>query len=266
MKQLPNFLTLCNLVSGCIAISFILTANPHLITTNGGEDYYPIWGSPKLIYGSYFILLAALFDVFDGLAARALKAESPIGKDLDSLADVVSFGVAPAMIIYQLIWMACMQEPKAMDAQPALLFMAFILPAAAAYRLARFNQNSKAQSQYFSGMPTPAAGIFVSLLPFMVFSEGVILQGLRDSIAAALQNKWTLIGITVLLSALMVSQGPFLKWKAPQPGIKGWWAHIAIIVTGIAGCLLLGTAGLLLAFVVYILVSKMYAYPQPANQ
>lgn len=261
MKHLPNILTLCNLVCGCIAISFIMSANPHLITTSGGQDYYPIWGSPKLIYGSYFIILAALFDVFDGMAARALKVESPIGKDLDSLADVVSFGVAPAMIIYQLIWMACMKEAKALDANPFLMFTAFLLPCAGAYRLARFNQNNKAQSQYFSGMPIPAAGIFVALLPFSVYSENVVLQGLRDNVAFALESKWVLIGIALLLSVLMVSKSPFLKWKAPNPGIAGWWAHILIVLAAVLGFFLLGFAGFIFAFLVYIIVSKLYKYP-----
>jgi CDP-diacylglycerol--serine O-phosphatidyltransferase len=261
LKQIPNLITLCNLICGCIAISFIMTANPHLITTNGGEDYYPIWGSPKLIYGSYFIFLAALFDVFDGMAARALKVESPLGKDLDSLADVVSFGVAPAMIIYQLIWMSVMKEPKALDVPSFYQFFAFLLPCAGAYRLARFNQNNKAQAQFFQGMPIPAAGILVALLPFSLFSEPVLLQGLRDAVANGLEQKWVLMGITVLMSYLMVSTGPFLKWKAPKPGIAGWWAHILIVLAAILGILLLGAAGLLLAFLVYIIVSKLYRYP-----
>ncbi len=265
MKHLPNILTLCNLVCGCIAISFIMSANPHLYTPDGGNQYYPIWGSPKLIYGSYFIILAAIFDVFDGLAARALKVESPIGKDLDSLADVVSFGVAPAMIIYQLIWFSCMKEPGAMDANPFFMFLAFLLPCAGAYRLARFNQNNKAQSQYFSGMPIPAAGIFAALLPFVVVPESAMLQGLRDSISIALESKWVLIGITVLLSALMVSTGPFLKWKAPNPGIGGWWAHILIVLSAVLGFVLLGFAGFLVAFLVYIIVSKLYRYPSAQN-
>lgn len=265
MKQLPNMLTLCNLICGCIAISFIMSANPHLITPNGGDNYYPIWGSPKLIYGSYFIILAAIFDVFDGLAARALKVESPLGKDLDSLADVVSFGVAPAMIIYQLIWMACMKEPKAMDANPFFMFLAFLLPCAGAYRLARFNQSNRSQTRYFSGMPIPAAGIFVAVLPFLIYSENVVLQSLRDNITFALESKWVLIGITVLLSMLMLSTGPFLKWKAPKPGLPGWWAHALIVLTAIAGFFLLGFAGFLLAFLVYVIVSKLYRYPVAQN-
>ncbi|RYE00404.1 MAG: hypothetical protein EOP54_00440 [Sphingobacteriales bacterium] len=264
MKYLPNILTLCNLVCGCIAISFVLTAHPHLITTNGGMDYYPILGSSRLVYGSYFIILAALFDVFDGLAARALKAESPIGKDLDSLADVVSFGVAPAMIIYQMLWMASMSEPKTMEVNPFITFLAFLLPCFGALRLARFNQNNKAQAQYFSGMPIPAAGIFVALLPLAIFSQTGILEGFRDQLTATIQNKWVLIGFVVVLSALMVSKRPFLKWKAPVAGIGGWWAHLLIVIAAVAGFILLGFAGFILAFLVYILASMLYRYP--ANQ
>lgn len=262
MKHLPNILTLCNLVCGCIAISFVLTAHPHLITTNGGMDYYPILGSSQLVWGSCFIFLAAIFDVFDGLVARALKAESPIGKDLDSLADVVSFGVAPAMIIYQMLWMASMSEPKAMEVNPFVIFLAFLLPCFGALRLARFNQNNKAQSQFFSGMPIPAAGIFVAMLPLVIFFRQGAMTEVSTEIANFIQGKWFLIGVVIALSALMVSQKPFLKWKAPKPGVVGWWAHIAIVVTGVLGFFLIGFAGLILAFLVYILASLVYQYPK----
>lgn len=254
MKHLPNILTLCNLVCGCIAVTFILGAYPELKTVTG-ETFFPVMGAHKLVYGSIFILLAALFDVLDGLAARALNAQSPIGKDLDSLADVVSFGVAPAMIIYQLLWMALMSEPKAMSVSPLATLPAFLLPCFGALRLARFNQNNKAQAAYFSGMPIPAAGIMVALLPLILaYGEGNII--------GLFSNKWMLYALVAVLSFLMVSKIKFLKWKAPAQGIIAWWPHILIVLTAVIGYFIVGYSALLLAFAVYIIASMLYKYPE----
>ncbi|RQO30509.1 CDP-alcohol phosphatidyltransferase [Taibaiella sp. KBW10] len=254
MKHLPNILTLCNLVCGCLAITFILGAYPELKTVTG-ESFFPVLGAHKLVYGSLFIILAALFDVLDGLAARSLKAFSSIGKDLDSLADVVSFGVAPAMIIYQLLWMAFMSEPNALAVNPLVTLPAFLLPCFGALRLARFNQNNLAQSSYFSGMPIPAAGIMVALLPLVLTYD-------QGAIVTQLGGKWALYAIVVLLSYFMVSKIKFLKWKAPAKGIAAWWPHILITLTAVIGYFTLGYSALLLAFVVYIITSMLYKYPE----
>src|SRR5690606_7891507 len=113
MKQLPNLLTLGNLFSGCIAIAFILHAQPFLADFQGME--YWVTGTEQAYWGSLFILLAAILDMLDGAVARALDIHSPIGPDLDSLADLVSFGVAPSMILFKMLWAAFMTDPQAMD-------------------------------------------------------------------------------------------------------------------------------------------------------
>jgi CDP-diacylglycerol--serine O-phosphatidyltransferase len=268
MKHIPNILTLGNLFFGCVAITLILSTEPHLITTDGGSSYYPIIMGPsaQLIWGSICILIAAFFDVLDGMMARVLKAFSPLGKDLDSLADLVSFGVAPAMILYKMLWMAEMAVPNAMDGVSWQVYLAFLLPCFGALRLARFNQQHTGPASWFSGMPIPAAGIIVALLPIIIFYQNSgIMPNLSADIANFIQKKWVIIGFTLLLSILMVSRAPFLKWKSPKPGIKGWWAHITIVIAGILGYLLIGYAGLLIAFVVYIIVSKLYQYPEPSK-
>lgn len=254
MKHLPNILTLCNLVCGCLAITFVMGAYPELKTVTG-ETFFPVLGAHKLVYGSLFIILAAIFDVLDGLAARTLKTFSPIGKDLDSLADVVSFGVAPGMIMYQLLWMAFMSEPKALAVSPLVTLPAFLLPCFGALRLARFNQNNLAQSAYFSGMPIPAAGIIVAILPLILTYE-------QGALVTQLAGKWTLYAIIALLCYFMVSKIKFLKWKAPAKGIAAWWPHILIALTAVIGYFALGYTALLLAFVVYIITSMLYRYPQ----
>lgn len=266
MKHIPNILTLGNLFFGCVAITLILSTEPHLITTDGGSSYYPIMGSPQLVWGSICIFIAAFFDVLDGMMARVLNAFSPLGKDLDSLADLVSFGVAPAMILYKMLWMAEMAVPNAMDGMSWLVYLAFLLPCFGALRLARFNQEHVGPATWFSGMPIPAAGIIVALLPLIIFYQNNgLMPNVSATVANFIQNKWIIIGFTLLLSILMVSRTPFLKWKSPKPGLAGWWAHIAILITGVLGYLLLGFAGLLIAFVVYIIVSKLYQYPQPSK-
>src|SRR5690606_6154350 len=113
MKHLPNLLTIGNLICGCIAVVFILNSQPYLAGVNGAE--YWVNGVEQMLWGTCFILLAAVFDLLDGWVARALSLYSPIGPDLDSLADVVSFGVAPSMILYKMLWGAYMLEPYAMD-------------------------------------------------------------------------------------------------------------------------------------------------------
>src|SRR4051794_38084978 len=117
MKHLPNLLTLANLFCGCIAIAYILTAQPYYyVNTSSGIPVYDwVYGAEQVYLGSLFIVLAAVCDFFDGFAARALKVFSPIGKDLDSLADMVSFGLAPSVILFRFLGNALMGEKNAFD-------------------------------------------------------------------------------------------------------------------------------------------------------
>lgn len=159
-KHIPNFITCLNLFSGCIAITFAFKGDLEL--------------------AGYFIFASALFDFFDGLAARTLKAFSPLGADLDSLADVVSFGVAPGVIIYQLMTAATANE--------FLPYIGYLLPVFGALRLARFNIDTN-QSENFLGLPIPAAGIFVAAIPM----------------AYEFPSMAVLISVVIILSAMMVS-------------------------------------------------------------
>ncbi|RYE25622.1 MAG: hypothetical protein EOP51_03540 [Sphingobacteriales bacterium] len=125
MKHLPNILTLANLFCGCIAIAFILNSQPFFATFNG-EQYW-VTGTEQAYYGGIFIFIAAVCDMLDGAVARALKVFSSIGKDLDSLADVVSFGVAPSMILFKLLWASYMSNPNALDVNMMAMAPAFLL-------------------------------------------------------------------------------------------------------------------------------------------
>lgn len=252
MKHLPNTLTLANLFCGCLAIVFILNA-PVFLNTVTGEDYYPVMGLEQIYWGAILIAFAALFDVFDGLAARLLNLESAIGKDLDSLADVISFGVAPAMIMYKLLWYSYMREPGALDTPVIVVAPAFLIPCFGALRLARYNQNAD-QKHYFSGMPIPAAGLLVASLPLMQWFPTKL------DTAFVLNNRWVLYIVIFLVCYLMVSKIKFLKWKAAGKGIGAWWPQCLLAILLLAGYPFLKFAIVPLAFIAYVFLSLVYPY------
>ncbi len=213
------------------------------------ENYYPIVGVEEMHKGSLFIALAAVMDMLDGLAARVLNAHSPIGKDLDSLADVVSFGVAPSMIIFKLLWMAYMAEPGALDTPMLVVAPAFLLAAFGALRLAKFNQTSAAQSQRFIGMPIPAVGLVVASFPLILFYN--------PENAAWLQNKWFLYATIAVLCWLMHSPIQFFKWQA-KGGMANAWPQIVILVAGVVGALILKFTIVPILLVLYVILSIIY--------
>ena len=120
----------------------------------------------KIYWASAFIGIAAVVDFLDGFVARLLKAGSEMGKQLDSLADVVSFGVAPAMIVYQFLRLSFAQQADGLEISMAWLLPAFIIPCAGAYRLARFNIDTET-STGFKGVPIPAVGLLIASLPLI---------------------------------------------------------------------------------------------------
>lgn len=172
-KYIPNFLTCCNLICGCLGIVYCL--------------------EERSIPAAYFVWVAALFDFLDGFAARLLKVHSVIGKELDSLADVVSFGVLPSLVMYKLI--------ASSSSIPWLPYTAFIIAAFSALRLAIFNVD-ETQRDSFKGLNTPANTLFITSLPL-----------LSGSIAAWLHQGWLLLLITIVFSLLMVSPIQFFAFK-----------------------------------------------------
>ena len=154
-KQIPNIFTLLNLFLGCMAIVFALQTET--ISIYVGEDLSSHYNIPeRLSVAAYFIFAAAVIDFLDGFVARLLKASSEMGKQLDSLSDVVSFGVAPSVILYQLLKISFIKEESGLETSIAWLLPAFIVACAGAYRLARFNLDNS-QSYGFKGVPIPAA-------------------------------------------------------------------------------------------------------------
>jgi CDP-diacylglycerol---serine O-phosphatidyltransferase len=182
-RHIPNVLTCCNLLCGCLGILNIFNF--------GGVDIDAPFTSP-FFPTAIFVWAACVFDFFDGFAARALKVSSPIGKELDSLADVVSFGVLPGMFMFKLI-----QEQNGTGDFMVLDYLPFIgilIVILSAVRLAIFNVD-ESQKDSFRGLPTPANALFITGLPFLHFQE---LDMIHSPIALAI--------ITIVFSLLLVSR------------------------------------------------------------
>jgi CDP-diacylglycerol--serine O-phosphatidyltransferase len=249
MKQIPNLFTLLNLVFGCLAIVFILQ-NGILITVDAGGTellYIP----EKIWVASLFIGLAAVVDFLDGFVARLFKASSEMGKQLDSLADLVSFGVAPAMIFYQFLRLSFAQEEGGLDVSLLWLVPVFILPCAAAYRLARFNLDTS-QSYSFKGMPVPAVGFFVASLPLIYWNVT------DETIRNLLLNKWFLYGLVLTLSGLMVSTLPLMALKFKDYSLKNNLPKYLLVAIAIVSVILLKWLAPPVIVLAYVLLSLFF--------
>lgn len=249
MKNVPNYFTLLNLVCGCIAIVFCLQNGIMITVDSTGTELLYI---PERIWlASLFIGIAAVVDFLDGFVARLFHAESGMGKQLDSLADVVSFGVAPGMILYQFLRLAFAQDTGAVDGGWVWLLPAFILPCAAAWRLARFNIET-ASGDHFSGMPVPAAGIFVASLPLIYWNVN------EPWVLDLVLNRWFLYGIVFLLSVLMVSRWPLMNFKFTHYGVRDNWPRYLVLLLSIFLFLFFGWLAIPLAIIAYVLLSLLF--------
>jgi CDP-diacylglycerol---serine O-phosphatidyltransferase len=251
MKQIPNLFTLLNLFFGCCAIVFTLQTSA--INFYQGEDLSTSFNLPeKIYYACICIGIAAIIDFLDGFVARLLGASSEMGKQLDSLSDVVSFGVAPAMLLYQLLRIGFMQEQDGFNKSVGWLLPAFIFAIAGAYRLARFNID-KSQAYGFKGVPIPAAALVVASLPVIAY-----YNYFDGAVNALLFNKWFLYALIAVLSFGMVSTLPLLalKFKNFKPADN--IPKIILLAVALVAAFLLKWLAVPVVFVVYILVSLLF--------
>lgn len=194
-QNIPNFITIFNLIAGCLSIVSVFN-----------NDFFE---------ASIFIFIATIFDFLDGTFARILKAISPIGKQLDSLADIVSFGVAPGMLIFHLILKSNFVITSENSSIEVLAFAGFLIPVFSAIRLAKFNID-KSQSDSFLGLPVPANALFIASL-VIISDKSLFNNALAFEIV---YNTWFLIALSLIFSFLLVSKIPMfalkfknLKWK-----------------------------------------------------
>ena len=249
MKQIPNIFTLLNLFFGCIAIVCVLQNGITIVYTNEGQIYTDI--PEKTWLAPLFIGLAALVDFLDGFLARLLKQTSPLGKELDSLADIVSFGVAPGMILYQFLRLSFMNQENGADVSMIWLLPAFILPCAAAYRLAVFNLDST-QTKSFKGVPVPAVGLMVASFPIIYWTRN------SDLPATILLNKWYLYLIILFLSAMMISRIPILSMKVSGKQDPQTFPRIILLLLSLISVIFLHWLSVPLIFLFYIIISLAF--------
>lgn len=249
MKQVPNLFTLLNLVFGCLAIIFTLQNGIMISVDVNGAQLLDI--PEKIWMASLFIGLAAVVDFLDGFVARLFKASSEMGKQLDSLADLVSFGVAPGMIVYQFLRLSFAQQEGGLDTSLLWLLPSILLPCAAAWRLARFNLDSS-QSFSFKGLPVPATGMFVASLPLIYWN--VNQQWVLD----ILLNKWFLYGLTLLLSYLMVSNIPLMSLKFKDFTLKNNLPKYLLVVISIASIFIFTWMSVPVMILAYVLLSLIF--------
>jgi len=249
MKNIPNLFTLLNLFFGCIAIVYTLQ-NGIIITADA--DGTQLLDIPEKIWmASLFIGLAAVIDFLDGFVARLFNATSEMGKQLDSLADVVSFGVAPGMIIYQFLRLSIAQDEGGLDSSIFWLLPAFILPCAAAWRLARFNLDTS-QSYSFKGMPVPAAGIFIASLPLIYWNVN------QAWVFELLLSKWFLYGIVLLVSWLMISSIPLLSLKFKDFSMKNNLPKYLLVALSLVALITIKWLAVPVIVLAYVLISLLF--------
>ncbi len=240
-KHIPNLFTLMNLFSGMIAVIMAAT--------------------DELILAAFFVFLGIFFDFFDGFFARKFNVEGELGKQLDSLADMVTSGVVPGIIMFQMMlyaskgkWfmeLSC-ETGNWQEYQDTYFyfipFSGLIIALAAAYRLANFNIDER-QTSSFIGLPTPAFSIFIMSLPLILFySENTF-------VIALLQNIYVLIVITIFGSYLMNAEIPLFSLKFKNYNWKGNEIKYLFLLITVLLLIVLKTVAIPLTIILYVLLS-----------
>ena len=224
-KHIPNTITCCNLLSGCIAAMYAF------------EGIY--------LVALVCIITGAVFDFFDGLTARALKVSSPIGKELDSLADVITFGFAPAAMVFSWI-RECTDTHLRSETAVVIPFFAFLLVAFSALRLAKFNIDER-QTSSFIGLPTPANALF----------WGSLVSGSHDKVVTHSFGWVAVIALIILFSWLLIAEIPMfslkfknLTWKSNRIAYTFLFVSLILLIR-------LGLSGLSAVIGWYIVLSLL---------
>lgn len=239
IKQIPNLITSLNLLCGCVAIIFAVSGD--------------------LVAASFFAFTGIFFDFFDGFAARALNAQSQVGLELDSLADVVTSGVVPGIVMLQLLSESF--TGHTMDIANVtsdlgwnnsivgyLPFIGLLITVASAYRLAKFNVDTR-QTTSFIGLPTPANTLLILSFPLILAFQNIA------SIENIILNHWFLIGITLLSCVLLNAEIPLFAFKFKTWGFKENVTKYIFLVVAIALIALLKFIAIPIIILLYIIIS-----------
>ncbi len=239
-KHIPNIITSLNLICGCIAILFAVNGD--------------------LVAASYFVLTGLFFDFFDGLAARLLHVQSEVGVQLDSLADMVTFGVVPGIIMFQLLNKSITTQvletrfevSEVMlwfgDNMSFIPFIGLIIVIASAYRLAKFNVDTR-QTSSFIGLPTPANTLLIISLPLIYEFQYM------EFMDAILFNKWVLIGVTIFSSLILNAELPLFALKFKTWDFKNNKIRYVFLGLSLIAILLLKFIAIPIIIGLYIILS-----------
>ena len=237
VRQIPNLITTMNLLSGVLATVFAIDGH--------------------LIWAGIFICAASVFDFLDGFAARLLKAYSEVGKELDSLADVVSFGVAPGAILFTLLEFSLFDanqriyDISANWYQWLILFSAFLVPVFGAIRLARFNVFSS-EEPFFRGLPIPSNGLFWASL-------GLMLEFPKYSeFFSVIYSTRNLVFLGIFMSGMMVINLPMFSLKMKNLKWDENWYRYLFIILALALLIGLNVYGLALTILLYIILNIVF--------
>ncbi len=247
MKQIPNIFTLLNLFFGGMAIIFALQTNTVYIFLD--QELNSSFNIPeKLAWASICIIIAAVIDFLDGFVARLLKASSELGKQLDSLSDVVSFGVAPSVILYQLLRLSYARAENGLEVSIGWLLPALILACAAAYRLAKFNIATD-QQYSFKGVPVPAVGLLVASFPLILhFNE-------MTWVNSFIMNEWFLYATILVCSFLMISNLNIMSLKFANYKLSDNKAKFILMLATVLAAIFLHWVAVPVIFIFYVLLS-----------
>jgi CDP-diacylglycerol--serine O-phosphatidyltransferase len=237
-KHIPNTLTTLNLICGLISITQVLQFH--------------------LIWAALFIFIAAVFDYLDGTAARLLKAWSELGKQLDSLADLVSFGVAPGLIIFQLLSNRCSNGCNILERWNVIPFLALLIPVCSALRLAKFNIDLR-QEVNFIGLPTPANAIFFASIPMILQIQDRIHTFIQlDFMVALFSDPRVLAALTVFFSYLLISDFRLFSMKFKSMAWKGNEYRFILLILSLILLLIFSISAVPMVILAYLLLSVAY--------
>ncbi|MES2838605.1 MAG: CDP-alcohol phosphatidyltransferase family protein [Bacteroidota bacterium] len=233
-KQIPNAITCLNLFIGCIAILYI--------------------SNNMLDMAAYCIGIAAIFDFFDGLAARVLHVSSEIGKQLDSLADMVSFGLVPGYIMHKLLVFSLKYNSESIDeTNPTfyLSYFGFLITIFSAIRLAKFNIDTR-QTNSFIGLPTPANSFLIGSVALLLFTTQ------NEELKKLILNPSFLIGLTVLSSYLLVAEIPLFALKFKNFKLKGNEIRYVFLIISLITFVLFKIIAIPIILLLYIVISLLF--------
>ena len=233
IKHLPNFITTLNLLCGCLAIISV------------------VYGDP--LTAAFLVVAAAIFDFLDGFVARILKVTSGIGAELDSLADMVTFGVVPGLILLHYLSNTIDYPVTGLDSflEKPILFVPLAIPIFSSLRLAKFNVDTR-QSDSFRGLPTPASALWVIAIPLMIEYMPLHIWWNPDSVVV---GKWFIICSSIVLALLMVSDIPLMAMKFKSFAWKGNQVRYSFLIISLILLIILRPVAIPIILSLYLIIS-----------